>query len=149
MAKRTRASRSARRPGGQGPSRSKKTGAETSSATTPEPEVSSAEEIGADYQEIGADYQEVDVDETAAAAVAATAKPGRSEDELTGRRSRRRARGRTAKKKGQDDLASRAAAETIWVREDLRRIGVVSVVLMAALAIAYVVFGVMDVLNLY
>ena len=71
MAKRTRASRSARRPGGQGPSRNKKTGAETSSATTTEPEVSSAEEIGADYQEVA-------VDETAAAAVAATAKPGRT-----------------------------------------------------------------------
>ena len=143
MAKRTRASRSARRPGGQGPSRTKKTSeAETSPATPTEPEVSGAEEIGASYQG-------VEVDEVAAAAIAATAKTPQSEDELTGRRARRRARGRTAKKRSQEDLASRAAAETAWVREDLRRIGVVSVVLLAALAIAYVVFGVMDVLSLY
>jgi hypothetical protein len=143
VAKRTRASRSARRPGGQGPSRTKKTSeAGTSPAIPTEPEVSGAEEIGASYQE-------VEVDEVAAAAVAATAKTPRSEDEVTGRRARRRARGRTAKKRSQQDLASRAAAETAWVREDLRRIGVVSVVLLAALAIAYVVFGVMDVLSLY
>ncbi len=142
MAKRTRASRSARRPGGQGPSRTKKTGAEQSSATPPESQVSSAEDIGASYQEVG-------VDEVAAAAVAATAKPAPSEEGLTGRRARRRSRGRSAKKKGQEDLASRAAAETVWVREDLRRIGIVSIVLIAALAVAYVVFGMLDVLSLY
>ena len=37
----------------------------------------------------------------------------------------------------------------MWVREDLRRIGVVSLVLFVALAVAYVVFGMLDVLNLY
>ena len=48
MAKRTRASRSARRPGGQGPNRTKKTSdAEPGSATPTDPEVSTAEDIGA------------------------------------------------------------------------------------------------------
>jgi hypothetical protein len=143
VAKRTRASRSARRPGGQGPNRTRKTsGAESGSPASTEAEVTSAEEIGATYSE-------VEVDEVAAAAVAATAQTPRSEDEPTGRRARRRARGRSAKKRSQEELASRAAAETVWVREDLRRIGVVSVVLLAALAVAYLVFGVMDVLGLY
>jgi hypothetical protein len=37
----------------------------------------------------------------------------------------------------------------VWVRADLRRIAVVSVILVGALALAYLVFGVLDVLNLY
>ena len=143
MAKRTRASRSAHRPGGQGPSRPKRTsGAETSAATPTEAEVTSPEEIGATYAE-------VEVDEVAAAAIASATASQTTEEQPTGRRARRRAVGRSSKKRGQDDLATRAAAETAWVRGDLRRIGVVSVVLIAALAVAYVVFGVVDVLNLY
>ena len=143
MAKRTRASRSSRRPGGQGPSRTKKSsGAETGSATPAEPEVTSAEEIGATYSD-------VEVDEVAAAAVAATTSNATATEEPeTGRRSRRRKRERSGKK-SQDELAARAAAEDVWVREDLRRIGVVSLILLIALAVAYVIFGVMDVLNLY
>ena len=145
MAKRTRASRSARRPGGQGPSRTKKTsGSETSPETLEDQAVSAAEDIGASYSE-------VEVDEVAAAAVAAattTQATATTEAPAGGRRSRRRA-SRSTKRKSQDDLASRAGAETVWVREDLRRIGVVSVVLIAALAIAYVVFGVIDILGIY
>ena len=133
MAKRTRASRSAHRPGGQGPTRAKK---------TTEADVLDAAE------DVAASYPEVEVDEVAAAAVAASRATPANETPTTGRRSRRRARGRTSKK-GPGDLASRAAAEDVWVRADLRRIGVVSVILVAALALAYVVFGVMDVLNLY
>ena len=142
MAKRTRASRSARRPGGQGPSRTKKSSdAETSAPAPTEAEVTSAEEIGASYSE-------VEVDEVAAAAVASATVAKPTEEQPTGRRARRRAKGRTSKK-GQDELAARAAAEDVWVRQDLRRIGVVSIVLLAALAVAYVVFGVVDVLGLY
>ena len=142
MAKRTRASRSAHRPGGQGPNRTKKTsGAESSATTSAEPEVSTAEDIGASYSE-------VEVDEAAAAAVAATSTAQATQDAPTGKRSRRRAV-RTSKRKSAYDLAARAAAETLWVREDLRRIGIVSVILIVALALSYVVFGVMDVLNLY
>ena len=145
MAKRTRASRSAHRPGGPGPSRAKKTsGAEPSPENPVDAEVSAAEDIGATYSD-------VEVDEVAAAAIAAattsqaTAAPPEAKP---GRRARRRT-ARTSKKRNQDDLASRATAETVWVRADLRRIGVVSVVLFVALAVAYVVFGIVDVLNLY
>ena len=59
------------------------------------------------------------------------------------RRERRRPKQRT------DDLTSRAAAENVWVREDLRRIGIVSVVLLVALAVCWVIFGMLDVLSLY
>jgi hypothetical protein len=65
----------------------------------------------------------------------------------TDKKSRRRARRRT--KARPDDLAARAAAETVWVREDLRRIGIVSLILVVTLAVAWLVFGVMDVLGLY
>lgn len=142
VAKRTQASRSAHRPGGQGPSRKKTSGAEAGSSTSDEAEASSAEEIGASYSE-------VEVDEVAAAAVAAASSTQVAEEPTSGRRSRRRARGRSSTKKSRDDLASRAAAEDVWVRDDLRRIGIVSVILVAALALAYLVFGVMDVLSLY
>lgn len=142
MAKRTRASRSAHRPGGQGPTRTKKTSeAETSAATSPAADIGTAGDMAASYSE-------VEVDEVAAAAVAASATTPASEEPTTGRRSRRRARGRTSKK-GHADLAARATSEDVWVRADLRRIAVVSVILVAALALAYVVFGIVDVLNLY
>jgi len=107
-----------------------------------DPEASSAEDVGASYSE-------VEVDQVAAAAVAATAASDQpAEEPASGRRTRRRA-ARTSKRRSRDDLTSRAAAETLWVREDLRRIGIVSVVVMAGLAVAYVVFGALDVLNLY
>ena len=140
MAKRTRASRSAHRPGGQGPSRAKKTsGAEPSLESPIDAEVSAAEDIGATYSD-------VEVDEVAAATTSqATEAPPAAK---SGRRVRRRA-ARTSKKRSQDDLATRSAAETVWVRADLRRIGIVSIVLFVGLAVAYVIFGVVDVLNLY
>lgn len=144
MAKRTRASRSAHRPGGQGPSRTKKASDAELSSATADAEVSTAEDIGATYSD-------VEVDEVAAAAIAAATASQATEappEARPGRRARRRT-ARTSKKRNQDDLASRATAETVWVRADLRRIGVVSVVLFVALAVAYVVFGVVDVLNLY
>lgn len=142
MAKRSQASRSAHRPGGQGPNRTKKTSDAGTSSTTPaEPEVSTAEDIGASYSEVG-------VDEAAAAAIATTATTQATQEPTKGKRSRRRAV-RSGQRKTRDDLAMRSAAETVWVREDLRRIGVVSVVLLVALAVAYVVFGVVDVLSLY
>jgi hypothetical protein len=96
----------------------------------------------------GAAISEVEVDEVAAAAVASVATAETVEEPPTGRRARRRARGRSSKK-GQADLAARSAAEDVWVREDLRRIGVISALLIAGLAVAYVVFGVVDVLGLY
>ena len=143
MAKRTRASRSARRPGGQGPTRTtrKTSDAESSLEATAETEVASAEEIGATYSE-------VEVDEVAAAAVAASTSARETPEQTVGRRSRRRVQGRSGKK-AREDLAARTVAEDAWVREDLRRIAIVSVVLVAALAVAYVIFGMLDVLGLY
>jgi hypothetical protein len=55
---------------------------------------------------------------------------------------------RTVKVK-QDSLQARIAAENIYVRDDLRRIGMVSGILFAALAVAWFVFVFLDVLGLY
>ena len=143
MAKRTRASRSAHRPGGQGPTRTKKTSeAETSPATSPEADVGTAEDIGRQLLGGGGRRgrrcrrrRQRDHTGQRRAAPRAVAPAGEHEDEPP-----RRARA---------DLASRATSEDVWVRADLRRIAVVSVILVAALALAYVVFGIVDVLNLY
>jgi hypothetical protein len=48
-----------------------------------------------------------------------------------------------------DSLDARIAAESIYVREDLRRILLVSVVLFAMLAICWFVFVFLNVLDLY
>jgi len=48
-----------------------------------------------------------------------------------------------------DSLDARIAAESVYVREDLRRILFVSVVLFAALAICWFVFVFLNVLDLY
>jgi hypothetical protein len=142
VVKRTRASRSAHRPGGQGPTRAKKTSdAEPGSPPSTQAETETAEDVLASYSE-------VEVDEVAAAAVAASTATATGEVPTAGRRSRRRAQGRTSRK-SHGDFASRAAAEDVWVRADLRRIAVVSVILVVALALAYLVFGVLDVLTLY
>ncbi len=100
---------------------------------------------GADELVTDVDYSEVDVDEEAVAALAA-ATPAEEPAQQGGtpRRSRRRVR-----KQRSGDLAARVAAENVWVRDDLRRIGLVSVVLLAGLAVAWVLFGFLDVLGLY
>jgi hypothetical protein len=111
-------------------------------ATPPVTDVSEAEEIGATYTE-------VEVDEEAAAAIAAvTTTTPQPEQAAPGRRAQRRVRGRSGRK-SRDELSARAAAEDAWVRADLRRIAFVSVVLLAMLAIAYLVLGVVDVLGWY
>ncbi len=131
MAKRVRGSRSTHRPGGQGPSRTGKS--DTSTAADEGVSQATADDgIDAAIDTIDANYSEIAIEE--AAPVAAPAKS-------------RRARRRTKTKP--DDLAARAAAENVWVREDLRRIGVVSVILVVGLALAWVVFVPMDLLNLY
>jgi hypothetical protein len=48
-----------------------------------------------------------------------------------------------------DSLQARMAAEDVYVREDLRRILMVSAVLFAGLALAWFVFVFLDVLGLY
>jgi hypothetical protein len=59
------------------------------------------------------------------------------------------ARPRRGAKVRADSLQARMAAEDVYVREDLRRILVVSGVLFAALALAWFVFVFLDVLDLY
>jgi len=143
VAKRVRGSRSAHRPGGQGPSRTKKPANGAAEATDAE--------TAAPDQDVVSDaaYGEVEVDEVAAAAVAAVATTEAApSEEQAPRRSRRRERRRSPKQRT-DDLTARATAESVWVRADLRRIGLVSVVLLVLLAVAWVIFGVLDVLNLY
>lgn len=140
MAKRVRGNRSTHRPGGQGPSRSKQTAGE--SVATPSDAAQADLEPG--VETIEADYADVTVDETAAAAVAGATAPVAAPPE-----SKRRRRDRRRAKSRPNDLAARAAAEDVWVREDLRRIGIVSIILLVALAGAWVVFVALDVLNLY
>ncbi len=132
MAKRVRGSRSTHRPGGQGPSRAGKSDTSTA-ADEAVSQATTDDGIDTAIDTVDADYSEMIVAEAAPAAA-----PAKS----------RRARRRTNKARP-DDLAARAAAENVWVREDLRRIGVVSVILVVALAVAWVVFVAMDVLNLY
>lgn len=144
MAKRVRGSRSAHRPGGQGPSRTKKPSSDAPNAiaedaAAPEPEL--VDDVA--YSEV-----DVEVDEVAAAAIAAVAAEPQEGQEQAPRRTRRRDRRRSAKQRT-DDLTARGAAESVWVRADLRRIGLVSVVLLALLAAGWVIFGVLDVLSLY
>ncbi len=132
MAKRARASRSTHRPGGQGPTRTKQTADASSAAVDTDPE--SVTDAGYDLsgEAIEAQYNEVALE---SAAVAAS--PRRT------RQDRRRAKSRP------DDLTARASAEDVWVREDLRRIGIVSAILVAGLAIAWVLFVPLDLLGLY
>ncbi len=132
MAKRARASRSAHRPGGQGPTRTKQTVDPSSAAVDATPE--GASDTGNDLvgEAIEAQYDQLPVGDTALAAP-----PRRT------RQDRRRAKSRP------DDLTARASAEDVWVREDLRRIGIVSVILVVGLALAWVLFVPLDLLGLY
>ena len=134
MAKRVR-SRSAHRPGGQGPSRSKKTNDDTTSSTDAASGSGQADIDGA-VETVSGEYTEISLEEAPAAAATATGSTRR-------RRTRRSARAQA------ESLEGRSAAENVWVRADLRRIGIISVILLVSLAIAYIVFVVMDVLNLY
>lgn len=122
MAKRPRASRSAYRPGGQGPSRAKETSPSRDDA------------LDAAIEESA----EVSVVETTEIAIAEPAPVARRP-----RASRRSARGKA------DSLESRAAAEEAWVRDDLRSIGIISAVLVVGLAIAWVLFVPMNIAGLY
>ena len=144
MAKRVRGSRSAHRPGGQGPSRTRKSLSDAANATADDAAVLEPELVDdVTYSEVG-----VEVDEVAAAAVAAVATEAQPGQEQTPRRPARRERRRSAKQRT-EDLTARGGAESVWVRADLRRIGLVSVVMLALLAASWVIFGVLDVLSLY
>lgn len=128
MAKRVRGSRSSHRPGGQGPSRSRGTN-DPGADTDFDGEGLVGPDIDAALQTVEAGYTELGVD------TAMHATPSR--------RSRRSTRVRA------DSLSVRSTAEDAFVREDLRRIGMVSAVLIIGLAIAWVLLVAMDLLGLY
>jgi hypothetical protein len=130
VAKRPRASRASHRPGGQGPTRSRKSGDTSMSDAAYGPETSSGADIDAAVETVESGYSELMVDETTPATTRT-------------RRVRRSIKARA------DSLPVRAAAEDAFVREDLRRIGIVTVVLVIGLAVAWVLFFAMDVLGLY
>ena len=132
MARRARTSRSSHRPGGQGPDRSRK--AADAPVTPAQDAMGPTGEADIDAAIDSIDSQYPDVSMTVAAPVAAPKQT---------RQARRSARSRP------DDLTAHAVAEDVWVREDLRRIGVVSLILLAGLAASWVVFVLLDVLNLY
>jgi hypothetical protein len=129
VAKRVRESRSTHRPGGQGPSRTKKNGDEAATSAAGS-EATADADIDAAVDSVDASYTELAIEEAAPATTKS-------------RRSRR------APKVKADSLTARVAAENVYVREDLRRIGVVSVVLLTGLAVAWVLFYAMDILGLY
>ena len=131
MARRTRASRSAHRPGGQGPSRTKKSDGDAASADADAKQTTDAD-IDAAVETVTAEYTELAIEEAAPAAA-----PTKR------RRTRRSARAQA------ESLEGRAAAENVFVRADLRRIGMISVILLTGLLVAWIVFVVMDVLSLY
>ena len=132
MAKRVRGKRAAYRPGGQGPSRSGRAADDASSGETAfEP---AAADIDDAIDVVAGEYTEVTLAEAEPAAAPGTTKR---------RRTRRSARAQA------ESLEGRAAAENIYVREDLRRIGVISGILFAGLAIAWVLFVALDILDVY
>lgn len=135
MAKRARASRSAHRPGGQGPSRSRKSADTPAQQDQPVAAPAPAADIDTAIDTVDAAYTELTIDEAAPAAATPRAPASR-------RRSRR-------VKVKSDELEVRAASESVWIREDLRRIGFVSVVLLAALAASWILFVLLDLLRLY
>lgn len=131
MAKRARASRSTHRPGGQGPSRSRKS---DDASTSPAEPAIEAETVSAG--EMTVEASDPHRAETAVAPPAA---------QLESRRTRRARRAKTRP----DNLAAQAEAENAWVRADLRRIAIVSAIMLVALAVAWVLFVALDVLSLY
>jgi hypothetical protein len=128
VAKRVRGSRSAHRPGGQGPHRGRRDRSGASEATDAATALPTADVDGA-IDTVTAEYAEV-----ATEAPATTTKR---------RRQRRSARAQA------ESLEGRAAAEGAYVREDLRRIGIISLVLLVGLVIAWILFYALDILNLY
>jgi hypothetical protein len=133
VAKRIRGSRSAHRPGGQAPVRARR---------GPEPNASSP---------VPSSTWDADIDEAIGVVVleetAITIQEGPTSQERP--TSMPQARPAKRVKVRADSLEVRVAAEDVYVREDLRRVGVVSAILISALVVAWIVFVVLDVLGLY
>lgn len=130
MAKRIRGSRSAHRPGGQGPIRIRRTLDAPASPGTGVMATARQTDIDEAIELVELQTTEITIDE-ASPIVAPTP---------------RQRRGVRVKA---DSLQARVAAENVYVREDLRRIGVVSAILISGLLLAWILFVPLDLLNLY
>ena len=131
MAKKVRGSTTTHRPGGQGPSRNRKTSSTGSSqdvfdAADADPSV----DIDGAVETVAMQATEIGIEEAAPATA----------------RSRRSRRGMRVKA---DSLEARSVAEDTFVREDLRSIGIIAGVLVAGLVIAWVLLVAMNVAGLY
>lgn len=135
MAKRVRGSRSKHLPGGQGPSHSKKTWDSSGAPETVAVSTTSDADIDMALDIVAMQATELAIEEPLTP-VAPVEKPRRSR------------RGAKAKAKA-DSLTARSAAETIYVREDLRSIAVISGILLAGLIIAAVLLVSMNLSGLY
>ncbi len=129
MAKRVRGSHSTHRPGGQVPTRPQKPST-ASAAISASGDVATDAAIGQAIDSVVLETTEVTIADPVAPA-------------LTPSRARKRV---TVK---QDSLQARVAAENVYVREDLRRIAVVSGILITGLAVAWVLFVLLDLFGLY
>ena len=130
MAKRVRGSRSAHRPGGQGPFRSRRPLDSTAPGSIAVSQGSWEADIDDAIDRVILEETELTIEEPAPFAPQ-TYRPKR-----------------TVKVKA-DSLDARVAAENVYVREDLRRIGVVSAILVTGLLVAWVLFVALDLLDLY
>jgi hypothetical protein len=127
VAKRVRGSRSAHRPGGHSPVRARR---------GPEPSASDA--VPSSGWDSGID-EALDVVVLEETAITIEDRPTPTPQSRPAKRVKVRA----------DSLEVRVAAEDVYVREDLRRIAVVSAILISALVVAWIVLVVLDVLGLY
>jgi len=130
VAKRVRGSHSTHRPGGLGPSRMRRASDAAAPTTTDISTMRWDAAIDGAIDSVVLETTEITIEEAVAVAPQA----------------RRAARGVKIKA---DSLEARVAAENVYVREDLHRIGTVAIILLAGLAMAWLLFVVLDVLGLY
>jgi hypothetical protein len=128
VAKRVRGSHSTHRPGGHVPVRAQKPPATPASSTSANPAWDA--DIDEAIDSVILETTEVTIEDPVVPAPAA----GRTRKRVTVK---------------SDSLQARVSAENVYVREDLRRIAVVSAILVAGLAVAWVLIVLLDVLGLY
>ncbi len=130
MAKRVRGSHSTHRPGGLAPTRPARPAGSPSLPGSAAPSPTWDADIDGAIDSLVVETTEVTIADPIAPSTPSS-----------------RVRRRTALKA--DSLEARVAAENIYVREDLRRIAVVTGILLAGLALAWVLFVALDLLGLY
>ena len=130
MAKRVRGSHSTHRPGGHVPAREQKPLATPTIASSTSANPAWDSDIDQAIDSVILETTEVTIEDPVVPAQATV-----------------RARKRVTVKA--DSLQARVAAENVYVREDLRRIAVVSAILVAGLAVAWVLIVLLDLLGLY